>query len=66
MAKKHEILEALEDYFNNTPPEQLKKDFEELEKYNQYGPTIDECLDLGEKHCREIMEQMHKESNNKK
>lgn len=59
MDKKSKLIQSLEDYLNNTPPEQLKKDWEELEKYNQYGPNIEDCLDLGEAHCKQMMETMH-------
>ena len=56
MAQKSKIIQGLEDYLNNTPPEQLKKDWAELEKYNQFGPNIEDCLDLGEAHCKQLME----------
>ena len=29
----------------------------ELEKFNQYGPDIEECLNLGEQHCIEMMKE---------
>lgn len=32
------ILQKLEEYFRNTPKEQLDKDWEELKKYNEIGP----------------------------
>lgn len=51
----HPILQALQDYFDNTPKEQLEKDWEELEKFNQYGPDMEECLELGRQHCMEMM-----------
>lgn len=38
------ILQKLEEYFRNTPKEQLDKDWEELKKYNEIGPDIDEFL----------------------
>lgn len=38
------LLQGLEEYFKNTPKEQLDKDWEELKKYNEIGPDIDECL----------------------
>ena len=50
------MLEGLQEYFENTPPEQLKKDWEELEKFNQVGPTMEECLEYGRRNC---MHQMH-------
>ena len=45
------LIHGLQDYFNNTSPEQLEKDWKELEKFNQYGPDIEECLELGKQHC---------------
>ena len=38
------LLQKLEEYFRNTPKEQLDKDLEELEKYNEIGPDVDEYL----------------------
>ena len=66
MEKKSKILQALEDYFNNTPPEQLEKDWQELEKYNQIGPDVLECLDLGEKHSKQFMEMIQEDIENGK
>lgn len=40
------LIQGLYDYLNNTSPEQLEKDWKELEKFNQYGPDIEECLNL--------------------
>ena len=53
--EQHPILQALQDYFDNTSPEQLEKDLKELEKFNQYGPDMEECLELGRLHCMEMM-----------
>ena len=44
--KKHKILEKLDEYLENASPEQLEKDWAELEQYNHDGPDI---LDLLEK-----------------
>lgn len=55
--KKSKLIQALDDYFANTSEEQLKKDWEELEQYNQYGPDIEECLELGRQHCIEMMKE---------
>lgn len=63
MKKKSELIQGLEEYINNTTPEQLKKDWAELEKYNQFGPNIEDCLDLGEAHCKQLMETINNESN---
>ena len=38
------ILQKLEEYFKNTHKEQLDKDWEELKKYNEIGPDVDEYL----------------------
>lgn len=38
------ILQKLEEYFRNTPKEQLDKDWEELKEYNEIGPDMDEYL----------------------
>ena len=39
------ILEQLKNYFKNTSPEQLKKDWDELSEWNKVGPTVDEYLE---------------------
>lgn len=38
------LLQKLEEYFRNTPKEQLDKDWEELKKYNEIGPDVDEYI----------------------
>lgn len=43
--EQHPILQALQDYLDNASPEQLEKDWEELEQYNQYGPDMEELLE---------------------
>lgn len=53
--EQHPILQGLQDYLDNASPEQLEKDWEELEQYNQYGPDMEECLELGRQHCMEMM-----------
>ena len=35
---ENKILNEMKEYFANTSKEQLKKDFEELAEYNQFGP----------------------------
>ena len=47
MANKEEspLIKGLKEYLENTPPEQLEKDFKELEQYNQIGPDVFECLE---------------------
>lgn len=46
---KHPILQKLEDYFNNTPKEQLEKDWEEIKQYQNIGPTMDEYIEYVER-----------------
>ena len=57
--KEHysKLIQGLQNYFDNTSPEQLEQDWKELEKFNQYGPDIEECLNLGEQHCIEMMKE---------
>lgn len=52
------LIQGLQDYFDNTSPEQLEKDLKELEQFNQYGPDIEECLELGRQHCMEMMKEL--------
>ena len=51
------LIQGLQDYLENTSPEQLEQDWKELEKFNQYGPDIEECLNLGKQHCIEMMKE---------
>lgn len=44
MAKKHKILQKLDEYLDNASPEQLAADWEELKQYNQEGPEMLDCL----------------------
>ena len=53
--QRSKLIQDLQDYFDNTSPEQLEQDWKELEKFNQYGPNIEECLKLGKQHCVEMM-----------
>lgn len=53
--QRSKLIQGLKDYLNNTSPEQLEQDWKELEKFNQYGPDIEECLNLGKQHCIEMM-----------
>ena len=50
-------IQGLQNYLDNTSPEQLEQDWKELEKFNQYGPDIEECLNLGKQHCIEMMKE---------
>ena len=56
------LIQGLQDYLDNTSPEQLEQDWKELEKFNQYGPDIEECLNLGEQHCIEMMKEEDSQS----
>ena len=51
------LIQGLQNYFDNTSPEQLEQDWKELEKFNQYGPDVEECLNLGKQHCIEMMKE---------
>lgn len=51
------LIQGLQDYFNNTSPEQLEKDWKDLDKFNQYGPDIEECLELGRQNCIKMMKE---------
>lgn len=55
--QRSKLIQDLYDYFNNTSPEQLEQDWKELEKFNKYGPDIEECLNLGKQHCIEMMKE---------
>ena len=44
MAKKHKILQKLDEYLDNASPEQLAADWEVLKQYNQEGPEMLDCL----------------------
>ena len=55
--QRSKLIQSLQDYFDNTSPEQLEQDWKELEKFNQYGPDIEECLNLGKQHCIEMMKE---------
>lgn len=45
-SQPHDIIIGLQKYFDETSPEQLKKDWEELEQYNQHGPEMIDTLEL--------------------
>ena len=55
--QRSKLIQDLYDYLNNTSPEQLEQDWKELEKFNQYGPDIEECLNSGKQHCIEMMKE---------
>ena len=39
-----DFLQQLKQYFADTSPEQLERDYEELKEFNKIGPTMDEYL----------------------
>ena len=49
----------------NTPPEQLEKDFKELEPYNQIGPDVLECLNHSLEKFNGIAEEIERTKENK-
>lgn len=53
------LIQGLKDYLDNTSPDQLEKDLQELEQFNQYGPDIEECLELGRLHRMNTMKEMN-------
>ena len=48
------LLEDLKEYFKNTSQEQIDKDFEEIEKYNEIGPSVDEYLSYLRENQKEL------------
>lgn len=48
------LLENLKEYFKNTSQEQIDKDFEEIEKYNEIGPSVDEYLSYLRENQKEL------------
>lgn len=38
--KVSNLVQGLKDYFENTPTEQLEKELEDIEKYNEIGPDV--------------------------
>ena len=55
--QRSKLIQDLQDYFDNTSPEQLEQDWKELEKFNQYSPDIEECFNLGKQYCIEMMKE---------
>lgn len=41
----NELLNQLKKHFENTPREELEKEWEELSEYNNIGPTVEEYLE---------------------
>lgn len=44
MDKKSSLIQGLEEYFDNTPKEELEKDLKELEPYNEYGLMFESII----------------------
>jgi len=43
---KGELLNKIDDYFANTSKEHLQKVYNELKEFEQYGPDVDEYLNM--------------------
>lgn len=55
--KGSELVQSLKDYFKNTAKEQIKKDWEEIEKMNFGGPTVQEYFsNFGGRWSKEVSE----------
>lgn len=61
--KKRTFFEELEDYFKNTPKEQIKKDWDKLAEFDKISPTVSEFIrafkqetleEAGLNHCNMI------------
>lgn len=48
------VFESLKNYFENTPSEQIEKDWEELKKYNEIGPDIEEFLSVQKQFTKDM------------
>ena len=48
--KDFKSIEKLKEYFTNTPKEQIEKDWEEIERLNIGGPSIDDFFNTIEKY----------------
>lgn len=56
MPKESKLVESLRKYLNETPPEQLEKELEELEPYNEIGPDCMEYI----KFVKGLQKEAHK------
>lgn len=60
--KQNNSVQGLNDYFNNTPQEQLEKEFNELEKWNRIGPNVLNYLDYFKGFMQQkVIDKMHEE-----
>lgn len=48
------LLESLISYFENTPKEQLERDFQEIEEYCQIGPNADDFIKWTEENMKHL------------
>lgn len=55
------VFESLKNYFENTPSEQIEKDWEELKKYNEIGPGIEEFLSVQKQFAKDMENQNNQE-----
>lgn len=46
---KKDMIQEMKDYFNNTPKEKIKEDWDKLAKYDEVGPTAKEYLAFAKK-----------------
>lgn len=56
MSKESKLVESLRKHLDETSPEQLEKEFEELEPYNEIGPDCMEYI----KFVKELQKEAHK------
>ena len=54
------MYEKLKDYFENTPKEQIEKDWKETEKYDEVGPTVKEFIGMSTLDLDKIEERIDK------
>ena len=54
------IFQQLKEYFNNTPEEELRREWVRYNKYNKIGPTIEEWLSLVKEVSQEHKEVIEK------
>lgn len=54
------IFQQLKEHFNNTPEEELRREWVRYNKYNNIGPTIEEWLNLVKEVSQEHKEVIEK------
>lgn len=45
LSKKLTVLDSLKEYFANNSREQIEKDWNETEEWDNVGPTVEEFMD---------------------